>query len=110
MLRRHSRGIASIRGSGGRISWIRSNNDSAYDRRIDRVMGHFFRGMVWNGIGKDSMTENLGQKPFSRQFALGWSCPEALELCSNWEYLELANPVLCRKWNPTNRDRGIWQE
>ena len=93
----------------GHISWTRSDSDLAYGQRMDRGMGLLFREMVRNGIRIDGSAENLGPNPIPREIALTWSCPEALELWSNWEHLALANRVLYKRWDPGNRGREIWQ-
>ena len=93
----------------GHISWTRSDSDLAYGQRMDRGMGLLFREMVRNGIRIDGSVENLGPNPIPREVALTWSCPEALELWSNWEHLALANRVLYKRWDPGNRGREIWQ-
>ena len=72
-------------------------------------MGILFREMIRHGIIIGGTIEDLGPNPISREVALGWSCPEALELWSIWEYLAMANRVLYRKWIPSNRDHEIWQ-
>ena len=72
-------------------------------------MGILFREMVRRGIRIDGTLEDLGSNPNSREVALEWSCPEALELWSNWDQLALANRVLYRKWKPSNREHEKWQ-
>ena len=94
---------------GGHISWTRSDSDLAYGHRMDRSTGLLFREMVKRGIRIDGTLEDLGPNPIPREVALEWSCPEALELWSNWDQLALANRVLYRKWKPSNREREIWQ-
>ena len=76
---------------------------------MDRSTGLLFREMVRRGIRIDGTLEDLGPNPIPREVALEWSCPEALELWSNWDQLALANRVLYRKWKPSNREREIWQ-
>ena len=76
---------------------------------MDRSTGLLFREMVRRGIRIDGTLEDLGPNPIPREVALGWSCPEALELWSNWDQLALANRVLYRKWKPSYREREIWQ-
>ena len=93
----------------GHISWTRSDSDLAYGQRMERGMGLLFWEMVRNGIRIDASVENIGPNPIPREVALTWSCPEALELWSNWEHLVLANRVLYKKGDPRNRGREIWQ-
>ena len=76
---------------------------------MNRSMGILFREMVGRGIRTDGTLEDLGPNPIPREVALEWSCPEALELWSNWDYLALANRVFYRKWKPSNREHEIWQ-
>ena len=94
---------------GGHISWTRSDSDLAYGQRMDRSTGLLLGEMVRRGNRIDGTLEDLGPNPIPREVALGWSCPEALELWSNWDQLVLANRVLYRKWKPSNREREIWQ-
>ena len=67
-------------------------------------MGILFREMVRRGIRIDGTLEELGPNPIPREVALEWSCPEAVELWSNWDKLALANRVLYRKLKPSNRE------
>ena len=76
---------------GGHISWTRSDSDLAYGQRIYCSMGNLFREMVRRGIRIDGTLQDLGPNPIPRKVVLEWSCPEALELWSNWDYLALAN-------------------
>ena len=50
---------------------------------MDRGMGSLFREMVRNGIRINSRIEDLGPNPIARDVALGWSCPEELQLGNN---------------------------
>ena len=84
----------------GHISWTRSDSDLAFGQRMERGMGLLFREKVRNGIRIDGSVENPGPNPIPREFALTWSCPEALELWSNWEHLALVNWVLYKRWDP----------
>ena len=72
-------------------------------------MGIIFREMVRSGIRIDGTLDDLGPNPIPREVALEGSCPEALELWSNWDQLALANRVLYRKWKPSNLEHEVWQ-
>ena len=65
------------------------------------------REMLRHRIRIDGTIEDLGPNPIFGEVVFGCSSPEALELWSYWEYLALANRVLYRICNPSNRDRNM---
>ena len=65
--------------------------------------------MVRYGIHMEGTIKNLGPNPNPREVTLEWNCPEALEFCSNWDKLALANRLLYRKWTPSDRNHEMWQ-
>ena len=76
---------------------------------MDRNLGILFREMVRREIRIDGTLVDLGPNLVPREVALERSCPQALDLWSNWDQLGLANRVLYRKWKPSNREHEIWQ-
>ena len=94
---------------GRRISWTKSDSDLANKQRLDPAMGILFRAMKDAELSLSDSMANLGLNPISKETALSWNCPEALELWSNWESLALENNVLYRRWRPNNRTHEVWQ-
>ena len=94
---------------GRRISWIKSDSDLASKQRLDPAMGILFRAMKDAELSLSVSMANLGLNPISKEIALSWNCPEALELWSNQESLALENNVLYRRWRPNNRTHEVWQ-
>ena len=90
-------------------TWSRSEKELWDAQQKDPGMKTLFEAMRKHGVPVTGSWKDSGPNPIPRDEALGWNCPEALELWSNWEELSLENGILYRKWRPNNRSQQIWQ-
>ena len=91
-----------------RISWTKSDSALAEQQKLDpgiRCMLNNLNSEIvkWNGT-----IELLGENPISKDDAMTWGNPEAVELRTKWEELAMSNGVLFKRWKPSNRVNEVW--
>ena len=92
-----------------RISWTRSDSELAKRQWADSATKIIICVLEPYGVNLRDSHCTFGTNPISKEEALSWGNPEALEIWSNWEDLATSNGVLYRKWKPSNRVNECWQ-
>ena len=92
-----------------RISWTKSDSALAEQQKLDPgircILNNLNSEIVkWNGT-----IESFGENPISKDDAMTWGNPEAVELWTKWEELAMSNGVLFKRWKPSNRVTEVWQ-
>ena len=92
-----------------RISWTKSDSALAEQQKLDPGIRCILNNLNSEVVKLNGTIESLGENPISKDDAMTWGNPEAVELWTKWEELAMSNGVLFKRWKPSNRVNEVWQ-
>ena len=92
-----------------RISWTKSDSALAEQQKLDQGIRCILNNLNSEVVKLKGTIESLGENSISKDDAMTWGNPEAVELWTKWEELAMSNGVLFRRWKPSNRVNEVWQ-
>ena len=92
-----------------RISWTKSDSALAEQQKLDPGIRCILNNLNSKIVKRNETIESLGENPISKDDAMIWGNPKAVELWTKWEELAMSNGVLFKRWKPSNRVTEVWQ-
>ena len=92
-----------------RISWTKSDSALAEQQKLDPSISCILNNLNNETLKLNGTLESLGENPISKDAAMTWGNPEAVELWTKWKELAMSNGVLFKRWKPSNRVTEVWQ-
>ena len=92
-----------------RFSWTKSDSALAEQQKLDPGIKCNLKNLNKETVKWNGTIESLGENPISKDDAMTWGKPEAVELWTKWEELATSNGLLFKRWKPSNRATEVWQ-
>ena len=80
-----------------RISWTKSDSALAEQQNLDPGIRCILNNLNSETVKRNGTIESLGENPVSKEDAMTWGNPEAVELWTKWEELAMSNGVLFKR-------------
>ena len=92
-----------------RISWTKSDSALAEQKKLDPGIRCILNNLNSEIVKLNGTMDSLGENSISKDDAMTWGNPEAVELTTKWEVLAMSNGMLFKKWKPSNRVNEVWR-